>query len=76
MTMEAIETADTPERVSMLLNHISSLKGNQYTPLYNAAVEVDDLINGREPEADRATLMETQEEGIVAPGVFQGGFKF
>lgn len=76
VTMEAIETADTPERVTMLLNQISGMKGSQYTSLYNAAITVDDLMNDRQPEVDRALMMEIVEEGIIAPGVYQGGFKF
>ncbi len=76
VTMKAIETADAPERVSLLLDQISSFKGSQYTNLYNAAIVVDDLINDREPEVDRLQFMETQEEGFIAPGIFQGGFKF
>jgi hypothetical protein len=77
VALEAIENVDTPDRVTALLDQIHKLKGHQLTVLYNAAVTVDDLLNNRAPEPDRLQLMDTSmtESGMVAPGVFQGGFK-
>lgn len=52
LVMQALELSEGVDAVGKLMNDVHALKGNQYTPLYQLAGEVDDMLSQGEMELD------------------------
>lgn len=79
IALDALEKSDALGRIDVVLADVSKLKGSQSTIVYNAAVRVDNLINGRPPEQCRTEVMETEDDGgAFVPGttIQQGYYNF
>jgi hypothetical protein len=74
IALEALESTATDGRIDMLFSEIERVKGSEHSELYKMAVLVDDLMNGREPEADRR--MDVEFEMPPPDGVMRGNFNF
>ena len=75
ITIEALEMMGTDGRLQMLFSEIENAKGSENTEIYTLAVMVDDIMNDREPEAERRMDVEfTFSE--LPPNTMRGEFSF
>lgn len=73
-TMEALNDTEAADRIDIIL---ADMRGSANQKLYAAAVEVDNLINKRAPEAERMDIDDLPKESYVTPeGVLQGSYSF
>lgn len=74
ITMKALELTSTDGRIDMLFSEIERVKGSENSEVYQMALMVDDLMNDREPEAERR--MEVEFTMPPPDGVMRGNFNF
>lgn len=74
VALQALESTSADGRIDMLFSELERVKGSGESEVYQMAVMVDDLINGREPEANRR--MEIEFDMPPPEGVMRGNFNF
>jgi hypothetical protein len=77
VTRGAIERADAPEKVAVMLAYINNLRGNQFGNVHKAAERFEKLWNGEELDGVESMDLEgLPPAGVDENGVLHGGWKF